>query len=215
MSLGGNLAAVIAMRFATNPKAVHVPRTQVLIYPVVQFFDMMLPSYLTPALHIFHFGRGGLVLELYMNKSITADILANNHTSIKQKKHFRKFVDWSHIPQKYRQIYEKPITDDRQGNAKSIENAKDTLLSDVSPLLVEDDQLAKLPPTYVLTVDHDRLRDEGFIYAGRLKANGVEVVHSHFENTFHGSLTFLEGLFELEIAHEMLDDIVKYLQKNL
>ena len=66
-----------------------------------------------------------------------------------------------------------------------------------------------------LTVDHDRLRDEGFIYAGRLKASGVKVVHHHFENTFHGSLTFLEGPFELDIAHEMLKDIAKYLRDNL
>jgi acetyl esterase/lipase len=102
-----------------------------------------------------------------------------------------------------------------EGNPKLIKNAKGVLNPDVSPLLVEDEELAKLPPTYILTVDHDRLRDEGFIYAGRLKANGVDVVHRHFENTFHGSLTFLEGILELDIAHVMLDDIVKYLNKYL
>lgn len=203
------------MRFASKSISVNVPRLQVLIYPAVQFFDFLVPSYLTPALHIFHFGRGGLVLELYMNKSITEDILANNHTSIKQKKQYRQYVDWSFIPNKYRQVYKQPIDDQVEGNPELIENAKDILNPDVSPLLVDDKELAKLPPTYVLTVDHDRLRDEGFIYAGRLKATGVNVVHHHFENTFHGSLTFLEGPFELEIAHEMLGDIVKYLKNNL
>jgi len=203
------------MRFVNNSISVNVPRLQVLIYPVVQFFDNMVPSYLTPALQIFHFGRGGLVLQLYMNKSITEDILANNHTNIQQKKHYRQFVDWSFIPDKYRQVYKEPITDQIDGNPQLIENAKGVLHPDVSPLLVDDKDLAKLPPTYILTVDHDRLRDEGFIYAGRLTANGVDVVHHHFENTFHGSLTFLEGLFELDIAHEMLNDIVQYLNNKL
>jgi acetyl esterase/lipase len=206
---------VIAQRFVSNSISVNVPRLQVLIYPVVQFFDMMVPSYLTPSLQIFHFGKEGQVLEFYMNKSISADIMANNHTSIEQKKHYRRYVDWSFIPEKYRQVYKKPITDQMEGNPKLIKNAKGVLNPDVSPLLVEDEELAKLPPTYILTVDHDRLRDEGFIYAGRLKANGVDVVHRHFENTFHGSLTFLEGILELDIAHVMLDDIVKYLNKYL
>lgn len=203
------------MKFSNESISVNVPRVQVLIYPVVQFFDFMVPSYLTPRLQIFHFGRGGLVFELYMNKSITADILANNHTNIQQKKQYRRFVDWSFIPNKYRQVYKQPITDQMDGNAKLIENAKGLLHPDVSPLLVDDKELAKLPPTYILTVDHDQLRDEDFIYAGRLKASGVKVVHHHFENTFHGSLTFLDGPFQLDIAHEMLADIVKYLNDNL
>jgi acetyl esterase/lipase len=203
------------MRFASTSISHHVPRLQVLIYPVVQFFDFMVPSYLTPCLQIFHFGRGGQVLELYLNKSISNDVLANNHTTIKQKKHYRSFVDWSLIPSKYRQVYKEPISDHFDGDAKLIENAKQALSPDVSPLLVDNKQLAKLPSTYVLTVDHDRLRDEGLIYAARLKASGVNVVHRHFENTFHGSLTFLDGPFELDIAHEMLDDIVKYLKTNL
>ncbi|CAF4682036.1 unnamed protein product, partial [Rotaria sp. Silwood2] len=52
-SAGGNLAAVIAMQLANNANSVNVPRIQVLIYLVVQFFDFMLPSYLTSILNIF------------------------------------------------------------------------------------------------------------------------------------------------------------------
>ncbi|CAF1099753.1 unnamed protein product [Rotaria sordida] len=214
-SAGGNFAAVIAMRFANNSNKINVPRVQVLIYPVVQFFDFMVPSYLTPALHIFHFGRRGEILEFYLNKSISDDVLINNHTSIEQKKQYRQFVDWSLIPNKYRNVYKESITDNIEGNPKLIENAKQALDPDVSPLLVNNKELSKLPSTYILTVDHDRLRDEGFIYAARLKASGVNVIHHHFDNTFHGSLTFLEGLFQLDIAHEMLADIVQYLKENL
>lgn len=209
------MAAVIAMRIATNNVTKNVLRVQVLIYPVVQFFDFMLPSYLENMIDIFDSVKDGLFLELYLNKTITKDIFMNNHATIQQKKRFRPFVNWSFIPNKYRQIYKEPITDSIDGNPKLIENAKQTLDPDLSPLLVENEKLAKLPSTYVLTVGHDRLRDEGFIYVARLKANGVKVVHQHFENTFHGSLVFLEGIFKLDIAHEMFKDIVKYLKDNL
>jgi hypothetical protein len=48
----------------------------------------------------------------------------------------------------FRQIYKEP-TPDKDGNAELIENAKQVLHPDVSPLLVSDEKLAKLPPTYV------------------------------------------------------------------
>ena len=203
------------MRLANNPVNGNVPRLQALIYPVVQFFDFMGPSYIAPSLQILDFGREDLFLQLYINKTITSDILTNKHISVEQKKYYRRFVDWSYIPEKYRKIYKQPVTDQLEGNPQLIENAKQLLHPDMSPLLVDDSELAKLPPTYILTVDHDRLRDEAFIYAGRLKASGVPVVHHHFENAFHGSIAFLEGIFELDIAHVMLRDIVKYLKDNL
>ena len=72
--LGGNLAAVVAMKFVNESISTNLPRLQVLIYPVVQFFDLMQPSFLTPSLQIFHFGRAGQVLHLYLNATITDDI---------------------------------------------------------------------------------------------------------------------------------------------
>jgi arylacetamide deacetylase-like 2 len=213
-SAGGNFAAVNAMRFATHPVGQHSPRLQILIYPVVQLFDMMLPSYIQEYYQILDYTVDN-VLSLYLNEDIDKSIYANNHTSVKQKKHYRKYVDWSLIPSKYRTIYKHPITDDNEGDPNLIESAKEALNPEVSPLLVEDEQLAKLPPTYILSVGEDRLRDEAFIYGGRLKRAGVSVVHNHYERTFHASLNFLYGPFGLEIANKMLGDIIKYIKTNL
>ena len=203
------------MRFSRKSTNRHTPRLQVLIYPVVQFFDFLLPSYLTPVLQIFHFGRSGQIIEFYLNKSITKDITINNHTTIEQKKQYRSFVDWSLIPARYRQVYKEPLTDNIEGDPELVNNARQALHPDASPLLVDNEQLAKLPPTYVLTVEHDTLRDEALIYAARLKENGVPVVQHHFDHAFHGSLAFLSGPFALDIAHEMLNGIVAYLKANL
>ncbi|CAF5152146.1 unnamed protein product, partial [Rotaria magnacalcarata] len=148
-------------------------------------------------------------------KTVDKSIYANNHTSVKQKKHYRKFIDWSLIPSKYRIKYQESANDDHEGDPNLIKETKKALGPEISPLLVNDAQLAKSVPTYVLTVGHDRLRDEGFIYAGRLKRVGVKVVHNHYENTFHGSISLLYGLLSLDIAHEMVADLVRYIKENL
>ncbi len=75
--------------------------------------------------------------------------------------------------------------------------------------------MAKLPSTYLLNVDHDSLRDDAFIYEGRLKRVGVLVIHNHYEHIFHGSLVLLDGPFALDIVREMISDIIKYLEENL
>ena len=46
--------------------------------------------------------------------------------------------------------------------------------------------LAALPPTFLVTVEYDPLRDEGIAFGQRLTEAGVAVVHHHFENASHG-----------------------------
>ena len=43
----------------------------------------------------------------------------------------------------------------------------------VSPLFASDNELAKLPNTIICTADIDSLKEEGLLYAARLKENGV------------------------------------------
>ncbi|CAF0903257.1 unnamed protein product [Adineta ricciae] len=213
-SAGGNFAAVIAMRFASQTTSERKPRLQILIYPVLQLFDIMLPSYMHSHFEFFPYTVDH-TLSTYFGTKVDQSIYANNHLSVAQKKQYRKYVDWSLIPEKYRTVYQKPLTDNQEGDPTLIENAKLALNPEVSPLLVDDESLAKLPSTYLLTVGHDRLRDETFIYEGRLKRNGVPVVHNHYEHIFHGSAGFINGPFALDIAKKMVDDMVKYIGENL
>jgi acetyl esterase/lipase len=46
--------------------------------------------------------------------------------------------------------------------------------------------LRKLPPTFVMTAEHDPLRDEGNVYALRLQAEGVPTELHQVPGTFHG-----------------------------
>lgn len=59
--------------------------------------------------------------------------------------------------------------------------------ADISPALAE---LAGLPPTYILTLGHDPLRDEGLAFAAALEKAGVPVTADHRPDFIHGILTF-------------------------
>ncbi|WP_181310405.1 alpha/beta hydrolase [Nocardioides campestrisoli] len=55
---------------------------------------------------------------------------------------------------------------------------------DLAPL--RSDRLGTLPPTLVVTAEHDPLRDEGELLAGRLAELGVEVVGTRYLGMLHG-----------------------------
>lgn len=57
-----------------------------------------------------------------------------------------------------------------------------------SPYHVED--LTGLPPAWITTCSADPLRDDGRVYAERLRDAGVEVTHRHMEGHVHPSFAF-------------------------
>ncbi|WP_175836107.1 alpha/beta hydrolase [Burkholderia multivorans] len=58
----------------------------------------------------------------------------------------------------------------------------------VSPLLAND--LSELPPALIQVAEHDPLRDDGWRYHARLKANGVSSQITEYAGAPHGLTTF-------------------------
>jgi acetyl esterase len=67
-----------------------------------------------------------------------------------------------------------------------------------SPLRASD--LSGLPPAYIVTAEHDPLRDEVFAYADRLRAAGVPVEHRHYGEEIHAFFTFVNLLDDADKA---------------
>lgn len=78
----------------------------------------------------------------------------------------------------------------------------DPAAPDLSPGRADD--LAGLPPAYVLTAECDVLRDEAEIYAERLRAAGVPVVLRRHPGTVHG---FARWLARAEPARQAVAEL--------
>jgi acetyl esterase len=68
--------------------------------------------------------------------------------------------------------------------AHYLDGATDTPDWRASPLRARS--LAGLPPALVVTADFDPLRDDGRLYADRLRAEGVDVTYTNYEGMVHG-----------------------------
>jgi len=97
-------------------------------------------------------------------------------------------VDLAHTNTESYQFFSKGygLTMDDMENFRALymNNEEEWLHSDVSPLLASDH--SGLPPAIVITCGFDVLRDEGELYATKLKNSGVEVKLIRFEKMFHG-----------------------------
>jgi acetyl esterase len=60
--------------------------------------------------------------------------------------------------------------------------------------------LCDLPPAYLITAEHDPLRDEGFDFADRLREARVPVEHRHFGSQIHAFFTFTGVLDDADKA---------------
>jgi len=84
-----------------------------------------------------------------------------------------------------------------------------------APLMADDKDLAGLPLTYVLTAGYDVLRDDGLIYAQRLKKAGVKVHLAHYPEGFHGMIFFFDGPIAFDVGKRAMSDLVTFLQEHL
>ena len=67
-----------------------------------------------------------------------------------------------------------------------------------SPLRATD--VTGLPPAFIITAEHDPLREEGFAYADRLRAARVPVEHRHYGSQIHAFFTFVNVLDDADKA---------------
>ena len=159
---------------------------------------------------------------------------SNNHTLILDNfNKYMSYMDVSKIPQKYKSgrayydyyesikgtLYPKYKLDDsnvliRDKNVNFL--IKKLTSREFSPLLADSDKLIGLPKAYFIVLEWDTLKDEGLLYAERLKEAGVDVHLAFYEKAFHGIVGLVDSsLFGYEIAKRMQSDLIEYLKANL
>uniref|UniRef100_H3AZR8 Neutral cholesterol ester hydrolase 1 n=1 Tax=Latimeria chalumnae TaxID=7897 RepID=H3AZR8_LATCH len=196
-------------------------KIQALIYPVLQALDFNTPSYQQnmdiPILYRPVMARFWLE---YLNgdPSFVQPMLVNNHTALDLSQavlvRARLNLNWtSLLPPSFKGNY-KPVLQ-TVGNPHVLQEVPALLDVRAAPLIAEKEVLHLLPKTYILTCEHDVLRDDGIMYAKRLEAAGVEVTHDHYEDGFHGCMIFGIWPIYFTVGARTTENYIKWLDQNL
>ncbi|XP_067290875.1 neutral cholesterol ester hydrolase 1-like isoform X2 [Pseudorasbora parva] len=217
-SAGANLATAVAQQMALDSSIPIKFKLQALLYPVLQALDFNTPSYQQnghiPILHRPLMARFWLE---YLNGDprLVTTLLANNHTAQGQEIAAAKAkINWTKLlPVAFQKNY-KPVVP-LHGDPKLVEKLPGLLDVRAAPLLAETEVLKALPPAYIMTCEHDVLRDDGLMYATRLKEAGVHVTVDHYEDGFHGCLSFAFGPFRFSVGFRSFRNYIRWLKENL
>ena len=85
---------------------------------------------------------------------------------------------------------------------------------EVSPLFAHDNDLKELPKAYFILLEWDFLKDEGILYANRLRKAGVDVYEAFYENAYHGIASTVE-IDAFTMPKIMQANLIEYLKSNL
>ncbi|XP_072030650.1 neutral cholesterol ester hydrolase 1-like [Amphiura filiformis] len=221
-SAGAVIAAVITQTIAQehqddsrNPEL----KMLILMMPLLQGLDINLPSHNT--------NNGlfsGLLTKLFLAKFwvwymgldgddyVTA-ILQGRHLpeEFRQSDRYQKIIGHDLLPDVFRTDI--PTTNNKninwtehgQDNSTVEKLASYFLNPKFSPFMVENIS-PHHPHTLIITGGLDILRDDGVIYANRLRRAGVQVWWRHFVNGFHGCNAYWHGMIKVEIGHQIQKD---------
>ncbi|XP_012731199.2 neutral cholesterol ester hydrolase 1 [Fundulus heteroclitus] len=219
-SAGGNLAAAVAQEISTDESTSVKFSVQALIYPVLQALDFNTPSYVQnrnmPVL------PRPLMVQFWLqylgaDTSLQAQLVANNHSALQHSAltpELRSRLDWtSLLTEKFKKGHAPVVVD---GGARGLlKTVPGFLDARSSPLLAGPEVLAKCPRAYILTCEFDVLRDDGLMYARRLRDAGVSVASDYYPDGFHGCLSFTSWPLDFDVGRRAMRGYINWLQKNL
>lgn len=194
-------------------------KVQSLIYPVLQALDFNTPSYqLNQNVPVLYRTLMVKFWLSYLNAdpSLIKALMINNHTALdlSQVGPWRAKVDWTALlPAQFKKDY-KPVVQAR-GMSRMVKEVPGLLDVRAAPLLAERDVLSQTPRAYILTCEHDVLRDDGLMYGRRLEEAGVTVASDHYEDGFHGCLTMAFWPMYFSVGVRALGNYIAWLDQNL
>lgn len=192
-------------------------RLQALIYPALQAFDFDLPAYIK------HGDGPGLLRKETMilyclsyafgNYSLYNEFASNTHVSDElRRSKYASVVSHDILPREIKEEVRGKRTYAR-GN-KTLSDMIEHIILDprYAPLMVSDEDLALLPPTYIMNAEFDVLRDDGFLAAARLRQVDVPVEHTYLPGEEHG---FINAVGIDDNANEEIRRIATFFNQTL
>lgn len=195
-------------------------KAQALIYPVLQALDFSTPSYQqnqdVPILYRPIMVRFWLQY-LGADPSLEPLLLANNHSSLDQPDigaHVRSKFNWTALLPVEHQKHFRPVV--RETGSPGVVRQVPALVDvRAAPLLAEQGVLGRTPKAYVLTCEFDVLRDDGLMYARRLRDAGVAVTTDHYGDGFHGCMVFAYLPMRSGVGQRTMNGFIRWLDQNL
>jgi acetyl esterase/lipase len=230
--IGGHAVAVVSQRLLEEKQP--QPKLQILIYPWTQMVNMYTAS------NIYYKQKSAVpmpfakIVSWYLGiKDIKQEIIdafvSHNYTLLFDNyDKYLSLMDVKKIPKKYKtgrsyyDNYENRVKHYMPNHKLDKTNilVKDKKINslfkklsnkDFSPLLAEDKFIFGLPKAYFILLEWDAIKDEGILYAERLREKGVEVKIAFYENAFHGIANLIDVF---EIARQMQTDLIEYLKSG-
>jgi len=192
------------------------PSIQVLIVPCLQAFDLRTPSYQQDghsaylpayrmAMYWLWYAHG---IDGHRHSLIVAE---NKHVSAAARmSDIPRRVDHSLIPLEY--VSDSYVPDTvKNGDVELWQELEQYFLDPYfAPLM--SDNLGRLPLTYIATAQHDVLRDDGILYARRLRDANVSVEHVHYEHGYH---ELYRDFRRIRLSEKFMDNLVNFLSSRL
>ncbi len=137
------------------------------------------------------------------------DVMHSRHVSQDAFSSVSEYLNYTHLPSTFvSDEFSSSEIGSPDGYSSSSAQDLQNIVTDpyFSPLLAKD--LSDMPKTFIMTVEHDVLRDEGALYAHRLRRHDVNVTHKHITSGLHGLVSF-HWFLDARLAFELVVDFIR------
>nr|XP_003471462.1 arylacetamide deacetylase-like 4 [Cavia porcellus] len=213
-SVGGGAAALVTQALVGHKDLPQI-RAQVLIYPVIQGNNFQLPS--TQQNQNIPFLNLDFLITCickYMAIDISwKDAMLKGYCIPPETwEKYRKWLSSDNIPERFKNTYQEPQFPGTLNEAAYLET-KHMLDVQNSPLLADDETIAQLPEAFLVSCEHDILRDDTLLYKKRLEDQGVPVSWHNVEDGFHGCILLFDWKsFSFPCSEKILNAVVSYIK---
>nr|XP_003471243.1 arylacetamide deacetylase-like 4 [Cavia porcellus] len=213
-SIGGGVAIQIIQTLLSHKDLPRI-RAQVLIYPITQLTNFQLPSsqqnrnipFLTEELLMMCVCRY-MAIDISWKDAILKGAFLPPETWEK----CRNWLSSDNIPERFKNKYQEPQFPGPFNEAAYFET-KHILDVQNAPILADDEIIAQLPEAFLVSCEHDILRDDTLLYKKCLEDQGVPVRWYHVEDGFHGCLFLFGQKFLLfPCSEKILNAVVSYIK---